>query len=307
MDGSSQIQDPLAHLYDTRVAIRSYLYAADELATEAGNPADIRSISEHRGDVPLAHRLLVGRGTAVTRSLIWDGGIAVSADFDAGAQLLEKVLRAVVAVGPPDAGLDHCVRRTLTQLRRQRRRYLILEAGELLELDELRALATTEIPEAVARAEAALAGDVGWLADVRAAWSEHFDSTYTDSLYYSFPGAAEPDGGEGDAVELRVSVEGGRSYNDPQLETLMELAEQLRDGDVTALSMVRVSDPTGLTFLTARRGADGSLRIEHQVGSPERRFRHDSPDGRSGILVIKWGVGAPNWDRGIAWTPVTGP
>ncbi|MEU7390144.1 hypothetical protein AB0B16_26150 [Streptomyces tanashiensis] len=50
-------------------------------------------------------------------------------------------------------------------------------------------LASEDIPDAVAQAEAAIAGQNDhWLASVRADWQNHFGSFYSEALYFSFPG-----------------------------------------------------------------------------------------------------------------------
>ncbi|MEV0976500.1 hypothetical protein [Streptomyces sp. NPDC049915] len=52
----------------------------------------------------------------------------------------------------------------------------------------VRGLAFEDIPDAVAKAEAAIAGQGDdWLASVRADWQRHFASFYSEALYFSFP------------------------------------------------------------------------------------------------------------------------
>jgi hypothetical protein len=70
----------------------------------------------------------------------------------------------------------------------------VLETGELISLggddpeEAVRRLVAHHIPDAVAQAEAAIAGrNDAWLVSVRGEWEEHFGSFYADALYFSFP------------------------------------------------------------------------------------------------------------------------
>lgn len=77
------------------MANRSYLYSAGSLPTEEDVPKPVRCISQHNWSIPLAHELLVGRGTAIVPSMIWNGPICLAGDFDGGAELLTGLLRLV--------------------------------------------------------------------------------------------------------------------------------------------------------------------------------------------------------------------
>jgi hypothetical protein len=176
------------------MANRSYLYSADSLPSETENPKPIRCISEHRSDIPLAHKLMVGRGTEVVPSMIWNPPIGIAGDYADGAALLLDLLRAVGKGLEDDAEFAECLARTTAHLDKQRAKYFVLETGEIVSITSddpvasVRYLASDEIPAAVARAEAAIAGrNDDWLASVRADWQEHFASFYSEALYYSFP------------------------------------------------------------------------------------------------------------------------
>ncbi|AXE24750.1 hypothetical protein C0216_15980 [Streptomyces globosus] len=177
------------------MANRSYLYAADTLPTEQENAQAIRCVSQHNWSIPLAHQLLVGRGTAIVPSMIWNPRIGIAADYAGGAALLGDLLRAVGRGLEDDAGFARCVEQTTAHLEKQRARYFVLETGEMVSLTDddpeagVRRLVADDIPAAVARAEEAIAGrDDAWLASIRTDWEEHFDSFYSDVLYFSFPG-----------------------------------------------------------------------------------------------------------------------
>ncbi|MFJ3883205.1 hypothetical protein ACIPW5_37895 [Streptomyces sp. NPDC090077] len=176
------------------MANRSYLYSADSMPDEAGIPQRIRCISEHKRDVPLAHQLLVGRGTAIVPSMIWNPPIGIAGDYADGASLLLELLREVGKGLEDDAEFAACVARTTAHLEKQRAQYFVLETGEIVSMwsgepaESVRRLATEDVPAAVARAEAAIAGrNEDWLASVRADWQKHFASFYSDALYFSFP------------------------------------------------------------------------------------------------------------------------
>jgi hypothetical protein len=77
------------------MANRSYLYSADSMPNEAEIPKRVRCISEHNWEIPLAHKLMVGRGTTIVPSMIWNPPIGIAADYADGAALLLNLLRAV--------------------------------------------------------------------------------------------------------------------------------------------------------------------------------------------------------------------
>ncbi|GHA88008.1 hypothetical protein GCM10010305_34540 [Streptomyces termitum] len=177
------------------MANRSYLYSTDSMPSEAGTPRRIRCVSEHNWDVPLAHKLLAGRGTVVVPSMIWNPPVGIAARYDGGAELLLGLLRVVGEGLEGDAGFAECVAGTTAHLEKQRAEYAVLETGEVVSMtdddpvESVRRLVASDIPAAVARAEEAIAGrDDAWLASVRADWQRHFASFYADALYFSFPG-----------------------------------------------------------------------------------------------------------------------
>ncbi|MER7622978.1 hypothetical protein [Streptomyces sp. NPDC126503] len=176
------------------MANRSYLYSADSIPTETENPGRIRCISEHNWDIPLAHKLMAGRGTTVVPSMIWNPPIGIAADYAGGAALLRDLLGAVGKGLEDDAEFAACVARTTAHLKQQQARYFVLETGEIVSMTDddpaasVRRLASEDVPEAVAEAEAAIAGrNDAWLASVRADWQRHFASFYSEALYFSFP------------------------------------------------------------------------------------------------------------------------
>ncbi|NUP48447.1 MAG: hypothetical protein HOW97_14230 [Catenulispora sp.] len=176
------------------MANRSYLYSADTLPTESENPQQVLCISEHRWGIPLAHLLMAGREPRIVQSMIWDPKIGIGADYAGGAALLLDLLRVVGEGLEEDPEFAARAAEITAHLERQRAKHFILETGEMISLgggdveQEVQRLVETEIPEAVARAEAAIAGeDDEWLESVRGAWHEHFDSHYSTFLYFSFP------------------------------------------------------------------------------------------------------------------------
>ncbi len=177
------------------MANRSYLYSADSMPNEAELPRQIRCISEHNWDIPLAHKLLVGRGTTIVPSMIWNPPIGIAADYAAGTALLRDLLRAVGKGLEDDTEFADCVARTTAHLEKQQAKYFVLETGEIVSMTDddpaasVWRLASEDIPDAVAKAEAAIAGqNDDWLASLRADWQPHFASFYSDALYFSFPG-----------------------------------------------------------------------------------------------------------------------
>ncbi|WP_043224306.1 hypothetical protein [Streptomyces sp. NRRL F-5193] len=176
------------------MANRSYLYSVDSLPDEAGIPQRIQCVSEHNWDIPLAHKLLVGRGTAIVPSMIWSPPIGIAADYADGTALLRDLLLVVGEGLEGDAEFTECVTRTTAHLEQQQAKFFVLETGEIVSMTDddpaasVRRLVSVDIPDAVAEAEAAIAGqNDDWLASVRADWQKHFASFYSKTLYFSFP------------------------------------------------------------------------------------------------------------------------
>ena len=185
--------EPRAAVTVPAMANRSHLYAANTLPTDESRPAAVAGISEHNWSIPLAHLLLVSFDTRVVPSMIWDQRIGVAGDYERGAALLMDLLR-VVGEGVDDVqDFESVVATTKAQLDKHRAKYFLLEAGEILDLDEGSCETATDrlveehIPALAAHAEAAIAGEnADWLAVARGRWREHFYSFYNDTLYYSF-------------------------------------------------------------------------------------------------------------------------
>jgi hypothetical protein len=164
------------------------------MPNEAEIPKRIRCISEHNWDIPLAHKLMVGRGTTVVPSMIWNPPIGIAADYAGGAALLRSLLRAVGKGLEVDAEFAESVATATAHLDKQQAKCFVLETGEIVSMtgedpaSRVRRLASGDIPDAVAQAEAAIAGqNDDWLASVRADWQRHFGSFYSEALYFSFP------------------------------------------------------------------------------------------------------------------------
>ncbi|MFF5637079.1 hypothetical protein [Streptomyces sp. NPDC012825] len=177
------------------MANRSYLYSADSMPSEAEIPQRIRCVSEHNWDVPLAHKLMAGSGTTIVPSMIWNPPIGIAADYADGAALVLGLLSVVGEGLEDDAEFAECVVRTTAHLEKQQAKYFVLETGEIVSMTDddpaasVRNLVSGGIPDAVANAEAAIAGrNDDWLASVRSDWASHFASFYGDALYFSFPG-----------------------------------------------------------------------------------------------------------------------
>lgn len=175
------------------MANRSHLYAANALPTVEGRPDPVAGISEHNWSIPLAHLLLVSFDTRVVPSMIWDRRIAVAGDYERGAALLMELLRVVGEDVEDEQDFHSVVATTKAQLDKQRAKYFLLEAGEILDMDDEPVEAATDrlvgqhIPALAAQAEAAIAGEnAEWLAVARGRWRENFYSFYNDTLYYSF-------------------------------------------------------------------------------------------------------------------------
>ncbi|MFB6524909.1 MULTISPECIES: hypothetical protein [unclassified Streptomyces] len=176
------------------MANRSYLYSADSIPNETQIPQHVRCVSEHNWDIPLAHKIMVGHGTTIVPSMIWNPPIGIAADYAAGAALLRNLLHAVGEGLEEDTEFTECVARTTAHLEKQQAKYFILETGEIVSMSDtdpaasVQHLVSQDIPDAVANAEAAITGrNDTWLATLRTDWQTHFASFYSEALYFSFP------------------------------------------------------------------------------------------------------------------------
>ncbi|MFI6870713.1 hypothetical protein [Nocardia sp. NPDC050406] len=176
------------------MANRSYLYSVDSLPSAENLPKPIKCVSEHNWAIPLAHRLLVGYETQVVPSMIWNPRIGVVGDYVRGGKLLISLMTEVGKAEFPERDeFLACMRATLVHLSKQKAAYFLLETGEIHSLTEEDVEAAVEgmvgdIADDVKRAEAAIAGgEPEWVESLRANWREHFDSFYSDWLYFSFP------------------------------------------------------------------------------------------------------------------------
>ncbi|MEY9931167.1 hypothetical protein ABH926_005814 [Catenulispora sp. GP43] len=175
------------------MANRSHLYAVNTLPTDEGRPDAVVGISEHNWSIPLAHLLLVSFDTRVVPSMIWERRTGVAGDYERGAALLMDLLRVVGEEVQEAQDFESVVATTKAQLDKQRAKYFLLEAGEILGLEDepveaaMDRLVGQHIPDLAAHAEAAIAGEnADWLAVARGRWRENFYSFYNDTLYYSF-------------------------------------------------------------------------------------------------------------------------
>jgi hypothetical protein len=170
---------------------RSYLYSTDRLPTAVEPvPARVRCISEHDWSVPLAHKLVVGHGTQVVESGIFGGPIAIAGGYTQGAGSLVRLLRLVGEGKLAERDLfDRQLDKVEEHLKRQQATYFLLEVGEILhDLSDVRLLVEQQIPEATRLTDAVLAGgERRQLAALRKNWRDHFDSFYSDYLYYTPP------------------------------------------------------------------------------------------------------------------------
>jgi hypothetical protein len=175
------------------MANRSHLYAANTLPSAEGRPDPIMGISEHNWSIPLAHLILVSFDTRAVPSMIWDQRMGVAGDYDRGAALLVELLRLVGEDVEDAQDFQKVVATTQAQLEKRRAKYFLLEAGEILDMDDdpheeaFNRLVEHHIPYLAAQAEAAIAGEnADWLAIARGRWRENFNSFYDDTFYYSF-------------------------------------------------------------------------------------------------------------------------
>jgi hypothetical protein len=115
------------------MANRSYLYSADALPTAgADKKPRVVGIAEWNYDIPLAFRLLLSAHPRKCRSVIWDfpDEIALAGDYEQGVTRLLSYLDRIEQ--PEIAELRDEAREFLAA---NKRRYFILECGEIFDMD----------------------------------------------------------------------------------------------------------------------------------------------------------------------------
>lgn len=117
------------------MANRSYLYSVDALPTAgAEKKPRVVGIAEWNYDIPLAFRLLLSAHPRTCHSLIWDfpDEIAIAGDYEQGVARLLGYLDELDR--PEIAKLREEARAFLTATE-NKRRYFVLECGEIFEMD----------------------------------------------------------------------------------------------------------------------------------------------------------------------------
>jgi len=119
------------------VANRSYLYATDVPpgGGDDGQDRELVGISEWNYDVPIVFKLLLSGSPKTCRSAVWDMDeeIALAGDYDAGVANLEAFLARITL---PEAQPLIEEARAFLHDPAHRRRYFLLECGELYDMDE---------------------------------------------------------------------------------------------------------------------------------------------------------------------------
>jgi hypothetical protein len=116
------------------MANRSYLYSADDLVLAGANQKPrVVGVAEWNYDIPVAFRLLLSAYPRKCRSVIWDvpDEIAIASDYEQGVARLLHYLDRIK--DPQIAELRDEAQAFLTAAE-NKRRYFILECGEIFEL-----------------------------------------------------------------------------------------------------------------------------------------------------------------------------
>jgi hypothetical protein len=104
---------------------------------------------------------------------------------------------------------------------------------------------------------------------------------------------------------LRAYPENGPVRDDPSVDVLFQLLQDIEAGQGTFLIVVKTIDPSGQTYAQTLRNEDGSYVVEHREGNAES---HDSTivsDLRAAhALLTGWAFERPDWDNGISWSPI---
>lgn len=117
------------------MANRSYLYSVDALPVAGADEKPlVVGIAEWNYDIPLAFRLLVSAHPRKCRSLIWEypDEIAIAGDYDQGVARLLDYLDGMNQSGIA-ALRDEA--RAFLNADENKRRYFVLECGEIYEMD----------------------------------------------------------------------------------------------------------------------------------------------------------------------------
>jgi hypothetical protein len=165
---------------------RCYLYACD--ADPSLYEIAPRGVCEHVADVSLLQLIMVARGARAVQSRLFDDGFAVIADAD-GA--VDRVLAFVDKLGDGDISEPDDFAAAAGQMRdvlsMMRARYLLLEAGEVLDSKDSVLELIRVLPDLDAKVERALRGqEDAWLDELRQSWQDTVMPWWANALYYSF-------------------------------------------------------------------------------------------------------------------------
>jgi len=124
------------------MANRAHLYAVDLIPSIGVPNANLNAVglSEYNSDVPVAYKFLVSKQIQICDSAIWrQKDLALIGDYKEGTALLLALLKAYGdALPSADAAFDEAYHETESFLLdiKNSRKYILLEAGEIFELDD---------------------------------------------------------------------------------------------------------------------------------------------------------------------------
>lgn len=90
--------------------------------------------------------------------------------------------------------------------------------------------------------------------------------------------------------------------DDPSDEFLTELLGDITSGSLLFLTLDRLDDPDGLTYIQVARTDEDELVVEHRQGSGDHHFEATTSDERLvHEVLVSWRLGSGRWEQALPW------
>lgn len=90
--------------------------------------------------------------------------------------------------------------------------------------------------------------------------------------------------------------------DDPSDELLAELLGDIASGSLLFLTLDRLDDPSGQTYIQVGLTDQKELVVEHRQGSGDHHFEANTADERLvHEVLVSWRLGSDQWEGALPW------